>query len=56
MSELITLIHSETDTRRLQKTQEDSTPKWIARCYQVGPVGPNCRPPGPLGPTCQSLW
>ena len=40
MSDLIALIHSETDTRRFQKTREDSMPKRRARGYQVGPPGP----------------
>ena len=36
MLELIALIRSETDTRRFQKTREDSTPRQSPRGYQVG--------------------
>ena len=47
MSDLIALIRSETDTRRFQKTREDSAPRQSPRGCQVGLAGPTCRPPGP---------
>jgi hypothetical protein len=49
MSKLIVLIRHETDTRRFQRTPEDTTPKQEPRGYQVGPGDPTCRPPGPWG-------
>ena len=47
MSDLIALIHSEMDIRRLQKTQEDSTLKWRARRRQVGRPAPPVSHPAP---------
>ena len=47
MLDLITLIHCEMDTRRFQRTPEDTTPRQRGRDCQVGLVGPTYRPPGP---------
>ena len=41
MSELITLIHHETDTRMFKRTLEDTMPRQRARGCQVGPLGPS---------------
>jgi hypothetical protein len=48
MSDLIVLIRNETDTRRILKTLEDTTPRQTVRGSQVVPVGPL----GPLVSPC----
>ena len=50
MLELIALFHSKIDTRRFQKTREDSTPRQRTRGYQAPPAGrpaprPTYQPP-----------
>ena len=51
MSEVIALIHNETDTRRIQKTLEDTTLRQRGGGCELGLVGPTCRS---AGRTCRS--
>ena len=56
MSELYTLIHNETDTRRIQKTLEDTTPWQGLSGYMVGPIDPTCRLASQWGPLSASSF
>jgi hypothetical protein len=47
MSEVITLIHGENNSRRFQRTPEGKPLKKTVRGRQVGLAGHTCRPADP---------
>ena len=50
LSRLIALNHGVNNSRRFQRTPEDTTPKKTVRGFQVGSADPIYRSAGLLGP------